>query len=134
MIRIVAAALAPAHLGRTATIETAGAPAAGTLAGLDVADDGVTVTLEASAGGRAVIDARPNCPVLLSPAVDRPARVFASELAGHHLGQAVDFGGLSRSYSGILTGLQTHDRDSVSIILDRDRWVEVDLDCVVAFL
>jgi len=134
MISIAAAALAPAHLGRTATIETAGTPATGTLVGLDVAEDGVTVTLETSAGGRAVIDVRPDCPVLLSPAVDRPARVFASELAGHHLGRAVDFGGLSRSYSGILTGLQAQDRDSVTIILDQGRWAEVDLDCVVEFL
>ncbi|MEW1938438.1 hypothetical protein AB0331_13850 [Dietzia maris] len=133
MPTIPAAALSAAHIGRTASVETADEPTTGTLADLDVTPDVVTVTVEAATGGRVMVDVHHNCPVALSPAAWSPMRAFACDVTAQHLGRAVDFGGLSRSHSGILTGVQVHDRDTVTVILDSGRWFEIDLDCVLTF-
>ena len=134
MVTTTAAELSAAHTGRTVTIDTAGQPATGTLTGLDVSPDAVTVTLEAAMGGHRVVDVPFDCPVELFPTAEPPAYVFASDLTGQHLGRAVDFGGVSRSHTGVLAGFQVHDQRIVTVILESERWFEVDPDCVLTFI
>ncbi|PZT90137.1 MAG: hypothetical protein DI630_31435 [Gordonia sp. (in: high G+C Gram-positive bacteria)] len=135
MLTVSAAALTAAHLGRAVTVGTASPPASGSLVALDVTPGSVTVTLSTRSGGRAIVDLRPDTPVALAPCQGAPKWVLAADLAGCHLGRAVDFGGLSRSHTGVLTGFQAERDDAglVTLILDSGRWFEVDPDCVLAF-
>lgn len=127
--------LSAAHLGRTATIPTAGGHMVGTLSGLDAAHDGVTVSLSLLDGGWGVVAVGLEESVeLIMEDGELAARLFAADLTSQYLGKVVDFGGLSRSYSGTVTGFQVCDRDTVTIILDSDRSFEVEPDCVLTVL
>ena len=127
--------LSAAHLGRTATTPTAGGHMVGTLSGLDAAHDEVTVALSLLSGGWGVVSVAPEDSVELIMDDDELAeRLFAADLTSQYLGKVVDFGGLSRSYSGTVTGFQVFDRDTVTIILDAGRWHEVEPDCVLTVL